>query len=207
MRLTDSTFKKMIGVLRETYTDWKLSTRQEPIWKYTLTSKISDEILPRIVSEWISNEATPPKTPADLVHYLDKEIKKQFDSADVSATLIIDSARDAYYATDEFESFSEAYIHSFAYMVDARPTQEAYVIDSIQKHSSSPKILILVYDELKGEVQDCFTGDAEHGVEFLRNHIKKSWNVKVDEAAKQFLKSGNTDIGGLTGGNRGMLEG
>jgi hypothetical protein len=63
-----------------------------------------------------------------------------------------------------------------------------------------------VYDELKGEVEDCYTGDAEHGVEFLRNHIKKSWNTKIDEAVKDFLVSGNSDFSRLAENHNGFLE-
>ena len=72
------------------------------------------------------------------------------------------------------------------------PAEEAFIVDNIRKSSSNPKILILVYDELKGEVEGCFKGDAEHGIEFLRNHIKKNWNTKVDDAVKEYLKSGGS---------------
>lgn len=84
--------------------------------------------------------------------------------------------------------------------------QEAYIKESIRTRSSNPKILILVYDELKGEVQDCFTGDAEHGIDFLRTHIKKTWNAKSTDAAKQFLLSGKTEFKRLTVGGYGQLE-
>lgn len=206
MQLTDTTFKKIIGILRETYAEWKLSNRQESIWRYVLASKVSNELLPIIVSEWISNESKPPKTPADLVHYLDAKIKRQFDSADVSAELIISSARNAYYSSDDFEMFTDMYSDSFAAVISGMPAQEAYIKESIREHSSNPKVLIFVYDELKGEVEDCYTGDAEHGVEFLRNHIKKSWNAKIDEVVKDFLVSGNSDFSRLAENHNGFLE-
>lgn len=206
MQLTDTTFKKMVGILRETYTDWKLSNRQESIWRYVLASKVSNELLPIIVSEWISNESKPPKAPAELVHYLDEKIKKQFDSADVSAELIISSARNAYHSTEDFETFTEVYRDSFAAIISGMPAQEAYIKENIRDHSSNPKVLIMVYDELKGEVKDCFTGDAAHGVEFLRNHIKKGWNTKIDEVVKDFLVSGNSDFNRLIENHNGLLE-
>lgn len=206
MQLTDNTFKKMMGILHDTYTDWGLSSRQESIWRHVLASKVSDELLARIVPEWIANESKPPKVPADLVHYLDEKIKKQFDSAEVSAEIIISGALSAYRVTDEFESFKDMYRDSFAAAISGAPEQEAYIKEQIRTRSSNPKVLILVYDEVKGDLKDCFTGDAEHGIEFLRNQIKKKWNTQTTEIVNAFLKSGKTDYRMLSRNNKGLLE-
>ena len=206
MKLTNRTFKNMIGILRDTYTDWGISVNQIAIWRDVLASKVSDEFLPKIVAEWIANESKPPMTPAELIHYLDDQIKDEFDSADTCADIIINSARNAYYATDDFQTFVDDYNESFASLLGT-PAQEAYIIDNIRHQSNNPKVLIFVYDELKGEVKDCFTGAAEHGVEFLRNHIKKNWKIKLDDTVKAFLTSGNTDFRRLVGNDCGLLEG
>lgn len=198
MKLKDTTYKKMIEIMQDTYVDWVLSGNQYELWRHVLASKVSDEFFPRIISEWISNESKPPKTPADLVHYLDNKLKKQFDSADTVAQILINSARNAYYVTEDFEEFTIKYENSFEAAISGRSSQDAYIINDINKHSSNPKVLIMVYDDLKGEIKDCFTGDAEHGVEFLRNHIKKSWNTRLDDTVKDFLVSGISDISDST---------
>lgn len=196
MKLTNQTFEAMIEILSNTYEGWELLGPKEKIWKVALTKCVSDEFLLRIVTDWISTKTQPPKNPAELTQHGHDMIKKGFDSAEIAAEIIIDSARKAYYVTDDFQTFTEEYSNSFASML-GMPTEDAYVIDNIQKRSSNPKVLIMVYDELKGEVRECFTGDAENGVEFLRQHIKKSWNMKADESINDFL---------ISGGNYGELE-
>lgn len=192
MKLSDTTFVTIIATLKKAYLNWELPEQSIETWKNILALSVSDELLPRIVLDWVSNKTTAPKSPAELIQYGRNRFNAQYDSADTAADLIITSARDAYYVTDDFEDFTIEYENSFEAAISGRPAQEAYIVNTIKEHSSNPKVLIMVYDELKGEVQDCFTGDAENGVEFLRNHIKKSWTKKIDEVAKDFLVSGNS---------------
>ena len=97
----------MMAILYTNYADWQLSDEQFKIWKHVLTSKTSNELLPRIIEEWIANESKPPKTPADLVNYLGANLKKQFGSAEAESDIIISSARKAYYVTDDFQTFAD----------------------------------------------------------------------------------------------------
>lgn len=207
MKLTDSRFKSVIDTLCDAYPGWNLPDNQKKIWKIVLKRTISDELLPQVIADWISYTVNPPKNVAEIIKYGQDIFKSQFDSADVSAELIISSARNAYYSTDDFEMFTDIYSNSFAAVVNDMPAQEAYIKENIRKHSSNPKVLIMVYDELKGEVKDCFTGDAEHGVAFLRNHVIKIWNTKIDDVAKDYLVSGNSDFNRLTENYKGLLEG
>lgn len=191
MKLTDETFNNMLDALEQNYLNWELPDESLTTWKKLLALSISEELLPKIILDWILNVKEPPKSATDIIRYGRDMYKKEVDSADVSAEILIDSARNAYTATDDFLVFADEYRDSFASAL-GRPAEEAYIAYKIKEHSVSPKVLIMVYDELKGEVQDCFTGDAENGVEFLRNHIKKSWTKRIDEAAKDFLISGNS---------------
>ena len=205
MELTDMTFATIIAALKKAYLNWELPEESIEMWKNILAVSVSEELLPVIIMDWVSNKSTAPKNPAEIIQYGRNMFSAEHDGADTSAEIIIDSARNAYFVSDDFLTFADEYSNSFASALGT-PTQEAYIVDNIRKRSNNPKILILVYDECKGSVKDCFTGDAEHGVEFLRNHIKKSWNTKVDEAAKEFLKSDNADFKRLTGSNNGYLE-
>ena len=205
MELTDTTFVTIIAALKKAYLNWELPEQSIETWKNILSVSVSEELLPVIIMNWVSNKSTAPKNPAEIIQYGRNMFSAEHDGADTSAEIIIDSARNAYFVSDDFLTFADEYSNSFASALGT-PAQEAYIIDNIRKRSNNPKILILVYDECKGSVKDCFTGDAEHGVEFLRNHIKKSWNTKVDEAAKEFLKSDNADFKRLTGSNNGYLE-
>lgn len=206
MELTDTTFTAMIEALEKTYLNWELPDESLIAWKNVLASSISEELLPRVIADWMLNKTAAPKNPAEIIQYGREMFSAGLDSADISAELIIDSARNAYYVTDDFLTFADGYENSFAAALGT-PAQEAYIVDNIRKRSNNPKILILVYDELKGELKDCFTGDAEHGVDFLRTHIKKTWNAKSNDAAKHFMISGNTEFKRLTVGDRGMLDG
>ena len=206
MELTDMTFATIIAALKKAYLNWELPEESVEMWKNIMAVSVSEELLPVIIMDWVSNKTAPPKNPAEIIKLASKMVAEEWDSADASAEILIDSARNAYYASDDFLTFADEYDNSFA-SAFGMPAQEAYIKENIRTHSSNPKILILVYDELKGEVEDCFKGDAEHGVEFLRNHIKNRWNTKVDEAAKEFLKSGNSDFKRITGSSYGMLEG
>ena len=207
MQLTDKTFVNMIATLKKTYINWELPDESVDIWMKILALSVSDEMLPIIILNWVSNKATAPKNPAEIIQHGHNMFNAKYGSADTEAELIIESARSAYYASDNFLTFADTYENSFAAALSGMPAQEAYIKDSIKNHSSNPKVLILVYDELKGEVKDCFTGDAEHGVEFLRNHIKKHWNEKINEVVKDFLVSGNIDFNRLIGNHNRLLEG
>lgn len=207
MNLTDTTFVTIIATLKKAYLNWELPESSIEVWKNILAISVSDELLPLIILDWVSNKTNPPINPAEIVKYGQDIFKSQFDSADVSAELIISSARNAYYSTEDFEMFTDIYSDSFAAVVNDMPAQEAYIKEKIREHSSNPKVLILVYEELKGEVRDCFIGDAEHGVEFLRNRIIKIWNTKIDDVAKDYLVSGNSDFNRLTENYKGLLEG
>lgn len=205
MKLTNKTFKTMVQALQKNYLNWELPDESVTNWKNILALAISDEFLPKVILDWMMTVTTPPKNPAEIIKHASEMVSKTYGSADTEANILIDSARNAYYATEDFESFAEEYSESFASMIGPS-AQEAYIINSIRENSNSPSILILVFDEYKGALKDCFTGDAERGVEFLRTHIKKCWNTKSTETAKGFLISGKTDIGRLTGRNSGMLE-
>lgn len=206
MRLTDNTFAATITALQHAYLNWELPGESIITWKNVLSLSISDELLPRVITDWILSMTTPPKNPAEIIKHASKMVTDKCDSADTSAEILIDSARNAYYASDDFLTFADEYSNSFAAAMGT-PAQEAYIIENIRKRSSSPSVLIFVYDDCKGALRDCFTGDAEHGVEFLRTQIKKNWNEKASNAAKEFLISGETEFMGLPGGNYGMLEG
>ena len=195
MKLTNKTFKTMIQTLQKTYLNWELPDENVTTWKNVLALSISDELLPKVILDWILNVTTPPKNPAEIIKYANEKIRKEYGNADSETELLIESSRNAYYASDDFLAFADDYADSFASMITGKSAQEAYIIDNIRERSGSPNILIVVFDELKGEIQDCFTGDAERGVEFLRTHIKKKWNEKSTDVAKTFLVSG--DIGYL----------
>lgn len=205
MKLTNKTFKTMIQTLQKTYLNWELPDENVTIWKNVLALSISDELLPKVILDWVLNVTTPPKNPAEIIKHASEMVSKEYGSADDVAGLLINSARNAYYATDDFLTFADEFSNSFASIIGT-PSQEAYIKENIRKHSSNYKILIMVYDELKGEIKDCFTGDAEHGVEFLRTHIKKNWNAKTADVAKQFLISGESDFKRLLGVSYGSLE-
>lgn len=205
MNLTDTTFVTIIATLKKAYLNWELPEQSIETWKNILALSVSDELLPRIVLDWVSNKTNPPINPAEIIQHGHNMAKAEFDNADISADLIISGARNAYYVTDDFINFTAMYENSFE-SARGTPAQEAYIRENIRNRSSNPKILILVYDELKGSVKECFTGDAEHGIEFLRNNIKKSWKEKVDDAVKEYLKSDNTDFRRLTGSSYGQLE-
>lgn len=205
MKLTNKTFKNMIQALQKNYLNWELPDESVTAWKNVLALSISDELLPMVILDWITTVTAPPKNPAEIIKHAGKMIADKWDNADTSADIIIDSARNAYYATDDFLTFADDYSNSFA-SVFGTPAQEAYIKNNINKRSTSPKVLILVYDECKGAVKDCFKGDAEHGVDFLRNQIKKSWNAKLADDIKKFLISDDNDIKRLLGGAYGSLE-
>ncbi len=205
MKLTSKTFKDSLTALESTYLNWKLPKDSVTTWKKVLSLVISDEFYPMVILDWISHITTPPKNPAEIIKHASEMVSKEYGSADTSADIIINSARNAYYASDDFINFTAMYENSFE-SARGTPAQEAYIKENIRNRSSNPKILILVYDELKGSVKECFTGDAEHGIEFLRNNIKKNWKEKVDDAVKEYLKSGNTDFRRLTGSGYGQLE-
>lgn len=196
MKLTDETFNNMLDALEKNYLNWELPDESLTTWKNLLAMSISEELLPKIILDWILNVKEPPKSATDIIRYGRDMYKKEVDSADVSAEILIDSARNAYTVTDDFLVFADEYKDSFASAL-GRPAEEAYIAYKIKEHSGSPKVLILVYDEVKGDLKSCFSGDAEHGLEFLRNQIKKKWNEKTTDAAKDFLKAG---------GNFGYLE-
>lgn len=198
MKLTSKTFKNGLTALESTYLNWTLPKESITAWKNVLASAISDELYPMVILNWVSHMTTAPKNPAEIIKYASDMVAREYGNADAEADILINSARNAYYATEDFVAFSEEYSNSFAAMINDMSDQDAYVIYEIQKQSSSPKVLILVYDELKGEVSDCFKGDAEHGLEFLRTHIKKSWNAKSTDAAREYLVSGKSN---------GLLEG
>ena len=205
MKLTNKTFNATIKTLHNTYMNWEISEAQATLWKKVLALVISDEFYPMVILDWISHITTPPKNPAEIIKHASEMVSKEYGSADAETELLISSSRDAYYVTEEFQTFAEDYADSFASILGT-PAQEAYIKENIRKHSSCYKVLIMVYDELKGEIKGCFTGDAEHGVEFLRTHIKKNWNAKTADVAKQFLISGETDFKRLLGGDYGQLE-
>lgn len=206
MKLTNRTFNNSIEALKNTYLNWELPEESVITWKNVLALAISEELFPKVIADWMLHKTVAPKNPAEIIQHGRNMFNAEYGSADTEAELIIKSARSAYYSTEDFEAFTDMYRDSFASILSGISYQEAYIKENIREHSSNPKVLILVYDELKGEVQDCFTGDAEHGVEFLRNHIKKNWNMKIDEVVKAFLVSGNTDFRKLTGNNCGLLE-
>lgn len=189
MKLTSKTFKDGLTALENAYVNWKLPKESLSTWKNTLALAISDEFYPMVILDWITHMTTPPKNPAEIIKRASEMVRVDYGSADSEAELLIESGRNAYYSTDDFLFFADQYENSFAALLGT-PVQEAYILNNIQKHSSSPKILIMVFDEYKGTMKDCFRGDAESGIEFLRNNIKKSWNIKTTEAAKIFLKSG-----------------
>lgn len=192
MTLTDDTFINMIATLKRTYINWELPDTSVDTWMNVLALSVSDELLPKIILDWISNKTMPPKSPAELIKHGRDMVTKEYGNADSETELLIESSRKAYYAAEDFLSFADDYDKSFASMISGKPAQEAYIIDSIKEHSSNPKVLILVYDEIKGDLKDCFTGDAEHGIEFLRSQIKKKWNEKSTDAARAYLMSGST---------------
>lgn len=193
MKLTDTTFVSIFATLKRAYINWELPESSAEIWKNILAISVSDELLPVIIADWILNKTNPPRNPAEIIQHGRNLFDSQHDSADTAAQILIDSARNAYCVTNDFENFINEYEDSFEAVISDRPPQEAYIVNTIREHSSNPKVLIMIYDELRGEVQDCFTGDAEHGVEFLRNHIKKSWNTRIDEVVKDFLVSGSNN--------------
>ena len=206
MKLSANTFAEAIDALHQAYMNWELPDDSITVWKNILALSISDELLLKVVLDWILNKTTPPKNPAELIKHGRDIFNSDYDNADTAAQILIDSARNAYYTTDDFLTFADEYEGSFAAVIAGKSTQDAYIIDSIREHSSSPNILIMVFDEVKGDLKDCFTGDAEHGIEYLRTHIKKSWNAKLTDAAKVFLTSGETDLRRLLGDNSGNLE-
>lgn len=207
MKLTSKIFKDNLTTLESTYLDWKLPSESVTPWKNVLASAISGEFYPVVIMDWITHMITPPKNPAEIIKHAYDMVAKEYGNADAEADIIINSARNSYGVTEEFEEFSRAYKNSFAAIINDMPEQEAYIVYEIQKHSQSPKVLIRVYDELKGEVSDCFQGGVEQGVDFLRAHIKKNRDVKVAESVKGFLVSGETDFRRLTENNYGLLEG
>ena len=207
MKLTNRTFNDSIEALKNTYLNWELPEESVITWKNVLALAISEELFPKVIADWMLHKTVAPKNPAEIIQHGHNMFNAEYGSADTEAELIIESARSAYYVSDDFLTFADTYENSFAAALSGMPAQEAYIKDSIKNHSSNPKVLILVYDELKGEVKDCFTGDAEHGVEFLRNHIKKHWNEKINEVVKDFLVFGNIDFNRLIGNHNRLLEG
>ena len=189
MKLTDQVFMEAIDALEHNYINWNLPNTSLSTWKNVLTLAISDEFLLQVIVDWITNVTTPPKNPAEIIKHANNMFKKKYDSPDTAAELLIDSARKAYTVSDDFVAFDEMYRDSFAYGISRIPAQEAYIKENIEKRSKNPKVLILVYDEVKGDLKSCFTGDAEHGIDFLRGQIKKKWNDKMTDAAKEFLKA------------------
>ena len=197
MKLTNKTFNDMIEALEKNYINWELPDESLATWKNVLALSISDELFPKVILDWILTVTTPPKNPAEIIKHGSDMFKKKYDSADTSAEILLGSARKAYTVSDDFLSFADMYQDSFASAISGIPAEEAYIAYSIKEHSGTPNVLILVYDEVKGDLKSCFTGDAEHGVEFLRGQIKKKWNEKMTDAAKDFLR---------TGGSSGYLE-
>lgn len=193
MKLTNKTFNSAIKTLHNTYLNWELTEAQATIWKKVLELSISDELLPKVILSWMINVTTPPKNPAEIIKHASDMITNEYDSADTTAEILIDSARKAYRVSDDFLAFVEQYDDSFAALI-GNPAEDAYIRYNINKRSSNPKILIVVYDEYKGALKECFTGDAEHGIEFLRTQIKKSWSAKTVVVAKAFLTSGQTEV-------------
>lgn len=206
MKLTNKTFKNMLEALEKNYLNWELPDESLSTWKNVLALVISDEFYPVVILDWITHVITPPKNPAEIIKHACDMVAKEYGNADAEANIIINSARNAYRFTEEFEAFSESYSNSFASLINDMPEQDAYIINEIQNHSNSPKVLIQVYDELKGEVSDCFKGGAEQGVDFLRTHIKKNRDAKVAESVKGFLVSGETNYRRLTGNAHRLLE-
>lgn len=205
MPLTEETFITAIATLKRAYLNWELPKDSVDTWQKTLAISIADALLLQTTMSWVSNKTNPPNSPAEIIKHGKELYIATQDSADTSAEILISSARNAYYDTDDFEEFNEQYKDSFAAGLGT-PAQEAYIKENIRTRSSNPKVLILVYDEVKGDLKDCFTGDAEHGIEFLRNQIKKKWNTKMSDVATAYLKSGKTDYRKLSGGNFGYLE-
>lgn len=193
MKLTDKTFAEMITALQDTYINWELPEGSVTTWKNALAVSIVDELLPQVILDWVLNVTTPPKNPAEIIKHASDMVKKKYGSADTSADILIESARNAYTVSNDFISFVEDYKDSFA-SAFGTPAEEAYIMQKVFDNSGSPSVLIMVYDEYKGELKDCFTGDAERGVEFLRNQIKKKWNEKATETAKDFLRTGEIGV-------------
>lgn len=206
MPLTEETFITAIATLKRAYLNWKLPKDSVDTWQKTLAISIADALLLQTTIDWVSNKTNPPNSPAEIIKHGKELYIATQDSADTSAEILISSARNAYYDTDVFEEFKAQYEDSIAAAISGAPAQEAYIKENIRTRSSNPKILILVYDAVKGDLKDCFTGDAEHGIEFLRTQIKKKWDTKMSDAATAFLKSGKTDYRKLSGGNFGYLE-
>ena len=194
MELSNKTFMDAVDALHLAYMNWELPDDSITIWKSILALAISDELLPVVILDWISHVTTPPKNPAEIIKYANEKIRKEYGNADSETELLIESSRNAYYASDDFLAFADVYADSFEAAISGKPAQEAYILDNIRKRSGSPNILIVVFDELKGDIQDCFTGNAERGIEFLRTQIKKSWNAKTVVVAKAFLTSGQTEV-------------
>lgn len=196
MPLTEETFITAIDTIKQAYINWELPEDSVDTWYKTLSLSITDELLLRTTIDWVSSKTNSPNSPADIIKHGKDMYISSHDSADASAEILLESARSAYYVTDDFLSFDEMYRNSFA-SASGIPSQEVYIKENIRNRSSNPKVLILVYDEVKGDLKSCFTGDAEHGIDFLRGQIKKKWNDKMTDAAKDFLR---------TGGSSGYLE-
>lgn len=207
MRLTNKTFILAMDKLAESNMDWKLPESKIQTWCNLVALAISDEFFPKVILDWMLTETVPPKSATEIIKHAYDMVAKEYGNADTEADIIINSARNAYHVTEEFEEFSESYRNSFAAIINDMPEQEAYIVYEIQKHSQSPKVLIRAYEELNGEVRDCFQGGVEQGVDFLRAHIKKNRDAKVAESVKGFLVSGETDFSRLTGNTNRLLEG
>lgn len=206
MRLTNKTFKNMLEALENNYLNWELPDESLSTWKNVLALVISDEFYPVVILDWITHVITAPKNPAEIIKHAYDMVAKEYGNADAEADIIINSARNAYHVTEEFEAFLEVYSDSFAATINDMTAQDAYVINEIQNRSNSPKVLIRVYDDLKGEVSVCFKGGAEQGVDFLRTHIKKTRDAKVAESVNRFLISGETNFRRLPGNTNRLLE-
>lgn len=192
MELTNTTFTRAMEALSDTHIDWKLPKAKLNVWHKTLAVAISDEFFPKVILDWMINVPAPPKMAAEIIKHSREMVIKEYGSADTAAEILIDSARSAYTISRDFMDFADEYNNSFASAI--RPAEEAYILNKIKERSKSSNILIFVFDEIKGGLKDCFSGDEEHGIEFIRTHIKKKWQTVANDAANEFLKSGEIKI-------------
>lgn len=190
MKLTKETFAELLESMEAVYFNWNFPKPDERpevfnAWVRYLAGSVSEELFPLVIDDWVRTEVDPPKSVAALIQHSIDVVKQRYGDPDTETDIIIDSARKAYSNDSDFSDF--CYEHPDA-------TIDSFIIYNIKENSSTPRVSIEVYCKHKGGLRDSFNNGEEHGTEFLRDQIKKTWNKKATESVKQFLLSGETDI-------------
>lgn len=197
MKLTEKTFNSGITLLKNNYLNWDIPDDTTYYWFGACSDVISEEIFPIIIMHWVRYNTTPPTCAADFVAHGEAMVKSTCDSADIACDLILNSAQAAYWGYPEYRDFEDRYTGSFAETIDASlgiTPQEVYIHNQIRTASKNSEVVIYIFDELKGEVKDCFIGDTQNGISFLRTHIKKKWEDTVHSFASKCLLSDQLTI-------------